>query len=311
LPLCLSGVRYCASVDNLGALYRWLQAEGTRMLRMISGTRRRMLFTSRCSRLAAGMERVEPNAYIHNDANEATQHMRCENAAVGVVFDGDDTLWYTEQLYDDARWNARRIVADAGLDGAEWEKLERRIDVANVALLGYSMERFPTSCVLAYEEACRSQGCTPETAVADRIRHAARSVFARTPPLAPGARETLTCLRTRGARLALLTKGDQELQARRIEGSGLGDLFRVVQIVPEKSPTTIRSMVVSLGVNPESSWMVGNSIRSDVLPALAAGLRAIWINTHVWEYERAHDHLIDERVITISHLVDILDLVAI
>src|SRR5262249_45937897 len=152
---------------------------------------------------------------------------------------------------------------------------------------------------------------TPDTAIADRIRHAARSVFERTPPLVAGARETLTCLRARGARLALLTKGDPQLQWRRIESSGLRDLFHVVQIVPEKSPITIRNVVASLGVNPESAWMVGNSIRSDMLPAIAAGIRAIWINAHVWEYERAHDHLVDERVITISRLIDILDLVGV
>ena len=189
--------------------------------------------------------------------------------------------------------------------------LERRIDVANVAVLGYSMERFPTSCVLAYEEVCRVEGRTSETSVADRIRYAARSVFVRTPPLVPGARETLTCLRARGVRLALLTKGDPELQARRIEHSGLRDLFHIVRLVLEKSPATIRSVVASLGVNTESAWMVGNSIRSDILPAIAAGIRGVWINAHVWEYERAHDHLVDERVITISRLVDVLDLVAV
>ena len=61
-----------------------------------------------------------------------------------VVFDGDDTLWRTEHLYDDAQIRARQIIVDAGIDGAEWEKLERKIDVQNVASLGFAINRFPT-----------------------------------------------------------------------------------------------------------------------------------------------------------------------
>ena len=63
---------------------------------------------------------------------------------LGIVFDGDDTLWNTERLYDAARAKARHVVEKAGLDGARWEELERRIDVENVAHLGFSTERFPT-----------------------------------------------------------------------------------------------------------------------------------------------------------------------
>src|SRR5713226_8539462 len=96
---------------------------------------------------------------------------------LGVVFDGDDTLWSTEQLYDDARSRARRVVADSGLDGAKWEELDRLIDVENVTRFGHSIERFPTSCAQAYEDLCRSAGQVPDPSVAERIRDAARSVF--------------------------------------------------------------------------------------------------------------------------------------
>ena len=298
-------------LGHVGIIYDGLMKMRNCYIRVLS-----LIFTGKDQGRRSCFRSAAPKPEHHalrsgSSISEAAQNARDKNAVVGVVFDGDDTLWCTEQLYDDARWYARRIVADAGLDGAKWEELERRIDVANVAILGYSMERFPASCVLAYEETCRGERRTPDTSVADRIRHAARSVFERNPPLVSGARETLTCLRARGTRLALLTKGDFELQSRRIAHSGLRDLLHVVEIVPEKSPTTIRSVVASLGVNPESAWMVGNSIRSDVLPAIAAGLHSVWINAHVWEYEREYDHLVDERVIMISRLVEILDLVAV
>lgn len=75
-----------------------------------------------------------------------------------IIFDGDDTLWHTERLYDDARQRARSIVEASGLDGQKWEKLERQIDVTNVERLGHSIERFPASCIEAYELLCRLVG---------------------------------------------------------------------------------------------------------------------------------------------------------
>ena len=233
------------------------------------------------------------------------QLARTPRMLFGVVFDGDDTLWSTEKLYDDARSRAREVVAESGVDAERWEECERRMDVQNVDKLGYSMERFPASCVQAYEELCRSTGRAADADTVNRVREAARSVFERDPPLVSGARETLTFLRTRGARLALLTKGDPELQSRRIERSGLRELFDVIQIVPEKSPAVIRDVVAALGVDVGSAWMVGNSMRSDVLPAIDAGLRAVQIAAHVWEYERAYDHVAADRVITTSRLADI------
>jgi putative hydrolase of the HAD superfamily len=238
------------------------------------------------------------------------QRVCVPRVVLGVVFDGDDTLWSTEQLYDDARSRAGNVVAQSGLDSARWEECERRIDVQNVAKLGYSMERFPASCVQAYEELCRSTGRAVDAETSTRVRKAARSVFERDPQLVSGARETLIFLRAKGARLALLTKGDHELQLRRLQRSGLRDLFDVIRVVPEKSPAIIRDVVAALGVDVGCAWMVGNSIRSDVLPAIEAGLRAVWIDAHVWEYERASDEVAVDGVITASHLADIPAVIA-
>jgi len=67
-----------------------------------------------------------------------------------VVFDGDDTLWFVEPLYDDARARAAVIVAEAGLDAARWKSLQRRIDLLAVRRYGVTAQRFPQSCVKAY-----------------------------------------------------------------------------------------------------------------------------------------------------------------
>jgi len=191
----------------------------------------------------------------------------------------------------------------------KWEELERRTDIDNVVVHGHTTERFPTSCVQAYEELCEIEGRSLSSSIAGRILLAAQSVFERDAPVVPRARETLERLRGRGARLALLTKGDPQVQEHRLKSSGLHDLFDVIQIVQEKSPDAIRAVVARLRVGLGSAWMVGNSVRSDILPALAAGLRAVWIDAYVWEYERTHDYLVDDRFVRARNLAEIPDLI--
>ena len=229
---------------------------------------------------------------------------------LGIVFDGDDTLWSTEQLFDKARKDMRWLVSESGVDGAQWEKLERHIDVENVATMGFSLERFPTSCIQAYIEACCKEERPLDAAVVTRIGQVARSVFIIDPPVVSGAAQVLTNLRAIGVRLGLLTKGDPEVQRRRIRRSGLSGFFDVIEIVPEKNPDIIRAVVSRLGIDVEFACMVGNSVRSDLLPAVNAGLRAVWIDAHVWEYERACDHLVDARITILSCLADVVTFVA-
>lgn len=225
--------------------------------------------------------------------------------SVGIVFDGDDTLWLTEALYDDARDHVRAIVVESGADGAKWEALQRRIDVENVSRLGYSPERFPTSCLEAYEQLRETDGRPLRLELRGLIRSAARSVFNRAAELVPDARETLSLLRADGIRMALLTKGDLAVQRRRIDDSGLAGYFDLIRIVSTKTPDDIQALVTELRVPKDGAWMVGNSIRSDVLPAIEAGIRAIWLRAHVWEYERAHDHLVDDRVVEVARIRDV------
>lgn len=222
-----------------------------------------------------------------------------------VVFDGDDTLWSTEGLYDVARDQARKLVELAELDGAAWEALERRIDVDNVKTLGYSPKRFPTSCVQAYEALCLQEIRQIDAELVVAIRAAAGGVFESDPPNMPDAEATLAELKSRGVRLALLTKGDPLVQARRVERSGLAHFFDMIRIVEEKTPAMIKGLVDDLGTEVGQTWMVGNSLRSDILPAIQAGLRALWIDAHVWEHERSHDHLADETITAVTRLADV------
>jgi putative hydrolase of the HAD superfamily len=224
-----------------------------------------------------------------------------------VVFDGDDTLWQTEQLYDDARSLARGIVEAIGLDGDKWEAVERGLDVRNVERFGHSPDRFPRSCVEAYISLCLAERRAPNQETVDAIRTAARTAFTREAPLVDQAQEIISELAQRGFRLALLTKGDTDVQMRRVAESGLAPFFDVIAVVDRKTPEVFRSVMARLGVAPSDTVTVGNSVRSDVLPSIAAGARPIWIDAHVWEYERLHEMMPTPGVIQLDNLAGLLD----
>jgi len=202
-----------------------------------------------------------------------------------VVFDGDDTLWKTERLYDDARNAAGRLVEAAGLDPAAWDALERQIDVKNAEHYGLSKARFPLSCVQAFEETARRANLPVDAAVAERVRAAAAAVFTATAVVYPGVEDTLRTLRTT-RRLALLTQGDTEVQWHRIDTSGLKPFFDKIVIVEKKNCEALASFLNESAADAGSSWFIGNSLASDIHPARHCGMNAIWIDAPVWAYER-------------------------
>ncbi len=107
---------------------------------------------------------------------------------VAVLFDGDDTLWMTEPLYDAARDRAAAIVARAGLDAARWTELQHEIDRRNVARHGLTKDRFPASSVEALRQLAAADAETVDERLTASVRAAAASVFEATAPLAPGRR---------------------------------------------------------------------------------------------------------------------------
>ncbi len=225
--------------------------------------------------------------------------------ATSIVFDGDDTLWETEPLYDISRARAAEIAATEGLDPIEFERLQRQLDVQNVAVYGLSSRRFPTSCVEAYEALAVADGRDPQPEVSALIFEAASFVFRAVAPVYPGAGELLATL-SKSYRLGMLTKGELEIQKKRIADSGLAEFFLAVRIVDEKDSDAFLEVCRELGAEADQSWSIGNSFRSDVKPALELGMHVIWIDQHVWEHERHSDfdQISNPRLFIATHLAE-------
>jgi putative hydrolase of the HAD superfamily len=201
-----------------------------------------------------------------------------------LLIDADDTLWENNVYFEGA------IAAFISyLDHHEYTPAEVRlalnaVERETILSHGYGLTSFTRSLVTCF------QRLSPEPVTeekAERILGFARSIAEQEIELLPGVAETLAELATRH-RLILMTKGNQAEQADKLARSGLAGHFSAVEIVAEKDPPTYREVIARHELAPHTSWMIGNSPKSDINPALAAGLHAVFLfHKDTWVLEHA------------------------
>ena len=206
-----------------------------------------------------------------------------------VGLDADDTLWHNETLF---RLTHRRFT-DLLAPHCDEATLEARLaetEKRNLRLYGYGVKGFTLSMI---ETAMELTDGAVETSVIREILAAGREMLTEPVEPLPGVDHELAQLSER-YRLVLITKGDLLHQEQKLAASGLGDLFAAVEIVSEKDADTYRRVFARHGTGPEQAVMAGNSVRSDVIPALDAGCWGALIPYPlVWAHEAAsapHDH---------------------
>jgi putative hydrolase of the HAD superfamily len=210
-------------------------------------------------------------------------------AITTVGLDADDTLWHNETIFRMTQARFRDLMADH----AEPEFLDARlaeVERRNLALYGYGVKGFTLSLV---ETAMDITGGHPPGHIIGDILAAGREMLRHPVEPLPGVEEALAALAGRYD-LVLITKGDLLHQEQKLAASGLGELFKGVEIVSEKDAATYARVFARYGAGAESAAMAGNSLRSDVLPALQAGAWAAHIPYHLtWSHEAAdppHGH---------------------
>jgi putative hydrolase of the HAD superfamily len=225
---------------------------------------------------------------------------------LNLIFDGDDTLWENNVLFERAIEAFIDHLAHPSMSRAEVRAALDEIELANTRVHGYGVEVFErslTECLVSLRDGEPHEGdvealrrlCLP-------IREGTGTV-----ELLPGVVETLEALRDRH-QLALLTKGNPAEQRLKISGSGLAELFAHVEIVAEKEPEVYRSLAVELALDPERTWMIGNSPRSDVWPALDAGLGAVLIpHAQTWSLEQRDLPAAADRFLVVDSIPGLLE----
>jgi putative hydrolase of the HAD superfamily len=203
-----------------------------------------------------------------------------------IIFDGDDTLWMTQPLYETAKDQFEALCREVGV----WDpSIRQRVDAVDgerVELLGFSKERFPGSLVQVLDCARTARGLPKSKMLASKALRIGKSVFSTKAPLRAGARATLQHLATR-YRLLLVTKGDSSVQLRRLRDSELAKFFGAVYVVKDKTPQMLRDIFRQEKVAASRVLVVGDSLRSDVKPALAIGASAVWIPAPTWHFEHS------------------------
>jgi putative hydrolase of the HAD superfamily len=200
-----------------------------------------------------------------------------------IGFDADDTLWHNENIFEKVHERYFRLLA-LHHDAATVEKALFRTEMRNLPLYGYGIKGFMLSAIETAIDLTEGKISTAELREVIGLGH---QMLDHPVELLEGAREVLAGLASRHS-LLLITKGDLRDQERKLAKSGIAELFRAVEIVSEKDASVYRRILERHGVQPAAFLMVGNSLRSDILPVLSLGGSGVHIPYRItWGHEEA------------------------
>ena len=223
-----------------------------------------------------------------------------------IGFDADDTLWHNEPIFEAAHDRYRALLA-RWHDAATIDRRLFATEMGNLELYGYGIKAHTLSCI---ETAIELSGGEIRAAELREIIASAKEMLAHPVELLPGAREAVVQL-AGSFQLLLITKGDLRDQERKLAKSGLAHYFAHIEIVAEKNIETYARVLRRLQIPPGQFLMVGNSLKSDILPALDLGAFAALIPYHLlWQGEQVTTPLPPAAAGRFSQLVTLRELPA-
>ena len=224
-----------------------------------------------------------------------------------LLIDADDTLWENNIYFEQAFAYFCDFLDHSTLTPAQIRVTLDEIELANARVHGYGSLNFGRNLRQCYARLAEREVCEEDldtvTRFAERILEAPMEVIA-------GVADTLEYLALRHD-LILFTKGHPEEQKLKINRSGLGCWFGHTAIVKEKDAASYRRLVVERRLGPADTWMIGNSPKSDINPALESGLNAVLVpHAHTWrlEHEQVAAPPPGQRLITVERFADLREL---
>jgi len=214
------------------------------------------------------------------------------------IFDLDDTLYWNVHDYCYPILEFEKFMLDILGHKAPHitviRKLEGEIDRGRVKKFGYSMERFPGTLVETYKTICSWAGVAFDKKIAEKIWQIGMKAFDpeiyKKKGLVEGVEEVLNFLKKQGDGLALLTRGDERVQQLKINALRLARWFYHIHIVPSKGSSIFRAIAKAFK-EKNAVYSVGNSLKSDIEPALEAGLSGIYIPCETWEFDENKEEM--------------------
>ncbi|MBL4627824.1 MAG: HAD family hydrolase [Roseicyclus sp.] len=223
-----------------------------------------------------------------------------------IGFDADDTLWQNESFFRLTEERFAELLAEYG-DGEDLRNRLLEAERRNIGHYGFGIKGFMLSMI---ETALDVTEGRVDGRVIGQILTMGQEMLGHPIELLPHVEETLGALSGRYP-LVLITKGDLLHQEQKLAASGLGDLFAAVEIVSEKHPSTYESAFSAHGSGPAQAMMVGNSMKSDIRPALDVGAFAVYVpHGQTWALEQAETPLGHPRFHEMPDLGGLVDLIA-
>ena len=221
-----------------------------------------------------------------------------------ILFDLDDTLIYTSKIYHRSR--RKFFSALSGLGFLENEVLEKLddIDIGHVSEQGFTKERYSYSLIKTYHYFCKKAGREPESKIEKEISEIGWKVYLKKPEQVKGAKQVLNYLKNK-YKLILATLGDPEIQHNKISQSGLQSYFSAIHVMKHKSDEEYTQILERHQLKKEDTWIIGNSVRSDLNPGLRIGINCILIPAGTWKFEE--EDPISNNYLRLDCLTDILD----
>ncbi len=223
-----------------------------------------------------------------------------------IGFDADDTLWQNEQFFRTSQKHFASLLSPY----ADMTDLSGRllaVEKRNLDLYGFGIKGFTLSLIETAVEV--TEGQVPSSVLAE-ILAAGREMLRHPVETLPHVQDTLEQL-TEQYRLVLITKGDLFDQERKLAQSGLGDFFDAVEIVSNKDNATYERIFRRHGDGPDRSMMIGNSLKSDVVPAIEAGSWGVFVPHELtWVLEHVEAPVSSPRYRQIEHLGELVPLLA-
>ncbi len=219
-----------------------------------------------------------------------------------LIFDADDTLWENNIYFEAAFDEFCDFLAHSSLSPEEVRAVLDEIEIANARVHGYGSRNFGRNLAACYQKLSEHRIAEADLV---RVKEFAHAILEKPVELLSGVAETVAELSSRHE-LTIFTKGDPDEQRMKIDGSGLASHFAHAAIVKEKNQVAYCVLAEERGFDRDRTWMIGNSPKSDINPALAAGLNAVYVpHPRTWSLEHEHVPDFHPRLLRVERIADL------
>lgn len=220
-----------------------------------------------------------------------------------IAFDADDTLFVNEPYFSETEEKFCELMQDY-LTKHDISKELFKVEIANLKIYGYGIKAYILSMI---EAAMKISNNTIPVEVIEKILEYGKELLEKPIELLEGVEETLEALHGK-YKLVVATKGDLLDQRRKLHNSGLGHYFHHIEVMSDKQEKDYTDLLKRLEIQPSAFLMIGNSLKSDVLPVLAIGGHAVHIPFHTtWAHERIDYEVKHKNFSTVEKMLDVLE----